>query len=73
MTFGLLKQILEKNHISENATLMSDSGWECDSTNMNGVFYNQETNCVVFTQGGADYKNEYAEKPWQALYIDEEE
>lgn len=73
MTYGLLMRILEENRIPEDTILMTDSGWECDATNANGVFYNPETKCIVLTQGGIFYNKEYIVKPWQALYIDEEE
>lgn len=77
MTFGKLKEILEKNNIPDNAILMSDSGWECDATDMNGIYYNQEKNIVVFTQGDDEY-NPQNHRPWtldfrkgyEVLYIE---
>ena len=48
MTYGMLKRVFEDNHIPEDAILMSDSGWECDPTHMDGIFYNKEANVVVF-------------------------
>lgn len=58
MTFKKLKQIFIENNIPEDVILKSDSGWECDPTNMDGIYYNREDNIVVFTQG---YKyNNYA-------------
>jgi len=50
MTYGMLKKVFEENHIPEDAILMSDSGWECDPTHMDSIFYNKEANVVVFTQ-----------------------
>ena len=67
MTYGILKKVFEDNHIPEDAILMSDSGWECDPTHMDGVFYNQEANVVVFTQD-SEYQYDYEEEPWQLIY-----
>lgn len=50
MTFEKLKELIEKYNIPENVRLLSDSGWECNETDMNGVFYNEKENHIVFTQ-----------------------
>lgn len=50
MTFEELQKIIIKNKIPTNVRLESDSGWECDPTDMNGVYYNKDTNTIVFTQ-----------------------
>ena len=50
MTLCELKQICEECNIPDDAILMSDSGWECSATDMNGVYYNAKTNTVVFTE-----------------------
>lgn len=50
MTFAELNKIIEENHIPHGVKLMSDSGWECGASNMNGVYYNKEKNEIVFTQ-----------------------
>ena len=68
MTFGTLCKILKENNIPENVTLMSDSGWECDATNMNGIYYNLETNTIVFTQNGNMYESYYKDDKWKLLY-----
>ena len=44
MTYKELKEIFTKNNIPEDAHLMSDSGWECCATDMNGIYYNNESN-----------------------------
>ena len=62
MTFEKLEQLINKYNISKDVTLMSDSGWECDATDMDGVFYNKEENVIVFTQydwGDDDYEEGY--------------
>ena len=38
MTFKELQSLIEKYNIPEDVHLTSDSGWECDATEMNGVF-----------------------------------
>lgn len=65
MTFGELKRIFKQNNIPDSAKLMSDSGWECDATDMNGIFFNRAQNIVVFTQ---DYNNrDYIGPSWECL------
>ena len=54
MTFEKLSNLIESNNIPKDVKLMSDSGWECDATEMNGIFYNQEDNVLVFTQDKND-------------------
>lgn len=53
MNIKLLKEIFKENSIPEDATIMSDSGWECCATTIGGVFYSPSENVVVLTQGGA--------------------
>ena len=59
MTFELLNRLIEENDIPINVKLMSDSGWECCATDMNGVWYNREKNTIVFTQVGDKYDHRY--------------
>jgi len=54
MIYKLLQQIIKENDIPEDVKLMSDSGWECDATEMDGIFYNKKENILVFTQDGHD-------------------
>ena len=51
MTFQILSEVIRENNIPEDVKLVSDSGWECDATDMDGIYYNQEYNTLVFTQG----------------------
>ena len=39
------------SEVPDDATMLSDSGWECGPTDMDGVFYNEEKNEITFTQG----------------------
>lgn len=72
MTIAKLNRILRENNIPEDATLMSDSGWECCASDMDGVYYRFEDNTVVFTQ---DYSNSFYNKrpDWVKLELHNEE
>lgn len=73
MTVGKFTQIIKENNIPEDAVMLSDSGWECSSTDMDGVYYSKETNELVFTQRGDKYEREYYNKsPWQLLHSKED-
>ena len=74
MTFQKLFNILTQYNIPFNVHIMSDSGWECGPTEMNGIWYNQKENLLIFTQGGAfdEYKVEGYDldaSDWQELTI----
>lgn len=71
MTFGLLNEIIEKNNIPKDVTLMSDSGCECYATEMDGVYYNIKTNTIVFTQDGDKYDDYRKDDKWKLLYSEE--
>lgn len=66
VTYGQLKEIFESNQIPEDTVLMSDSGWECDATHMDGIFYNKEKGVIVFTQDEFIDKC-YKEAPWKRI------
>ena len=51
MTLAKLKELCQQNNIPDDVELLSDSGWECSETNMDGVWYSKEAICIVFTQG----------------------
>lgn len=70
MTFELLNKLIEENNIPKDVRLQSDSGWECDETEMDGVWYNRDTNTMIFTQHG-DGSDEYMDKiGWELIYSD---
>lgn len=77
MTFEKLSKIIEKYNIPKDVVLLSDSGWECSETEMQGVFYNREENKIIFTQYlGIKATNKDATwhgKLYERLYYDEEE
>lgn len=62
MTYAELKDIITKNNIPETARLNSDSGWECSATDMNGVYYDETTNTIIFTQMISKYDTDYFNK-----------
>lgn len=83
MTVELFKKILKDNNIPDDCVLMSDSGWECYATNMNGVFYHPSLNEIVFRQGGDSDRETYEEdeepyeyipsKGWKIIYCASDE
>lgn len=70
MTIAKLNKILKENNIPEDATLMSDSGWELSETDTDGVYYSSKDNTVVLTQ---DYDNSYynSRSDWVKLELNE--
>ena len=68
MTYKELKEILKRNDIPDNVNFISDSGWECSATDMNGVYYNKKENTIVFTQCFSKYERKYTkENGWEEL------
>ena len=63
MTLDKLKTICAIHRIPSSVKLLSDSGWECDETEMDGVYYSREKNVIIFTQGlheeNDPYRNEF--------------
>lgn len=55
MTFEELEDIITRNNIPKNVTLLSDSGWECCATDMDGVYYDETKNELIFTQNISKY------------------
>lgn len=71
MTLQLLNELCEKNNIPKDVALLSDSGWECSETEMNGVWYNKDENTIIFTQQGDEYDRYYCDDRWALIYSDE--
>ena len=65
LTFEKLSNIIEKYNIPKDVHLMSDSGWECNATEMNGILYNEKENIIVFKQD-IEYLEEYYSN-WKIL------
>ncbi|MBQ8913113.1 MAG: GNAT family N-acetyltransferase [Lachnospiraceae bacterium] len=68
MTMELLEHILEENNIPKDVHIMSDSGWECDATEMDGIFYNRKSNTIIFAQSGASGRGYEESEEWEILY-----
>ena len=68
MTFELLEKLIEANNVPKNVKLLSDSGWECGSTDMDGVYYNPSRNEIVFTQEGECYDTYFKDEKWKPLH-----
>ena len=68
MTFELLTEIIKENNIPSNVELLSDSGWECCETGMNGVYYNRSENKMIFTQEGDTYGRWHNRNGWICIY-----
>ena len=58
-----LQKIIIKNKLPDNVRIMSDSGWEVDATDIDGVYYNESKNVLVFTQGFDDEEEKYKKDP----------
>lgn len=56
MTLAELNEICEKNNIKDDVILLSDSRWECCETKMDGVWYSEIDNMIVFTQEAGERK-----------------
>lgn len=70
MTVQKINKLFEENNIPDDARLMSDSGWECSASDMDGVYYNRAKNIIVFTQGTeSSYIDDFhPELEWELLY-----
>lgn len=66
MTAGELLNIFKRYNIPDNAILVSDSGWECSATSIDGVYYDKTGNTVVFTQEFSKYDKYYNSPEWVA-------
>ena len=58
MTFLELEKLFKKYNIPKDVKLMSNSGWECDATEMDGVYYCKEENLIHFTQNFDEWEYE---------------
>lgn len=68
MTYELLTRIIEEHNIPKDVKMMSDSGWECEETEMNGIFYNEKENTLIFTQKGDHHDDCYQRAGWVCIY-----
>lgn len=68
MTVEVLLSLMEKHNIPKNVTIKSDSGWECNETEMDGIYYNRELNTMIFTQEGTVTDTWFDEPGWKLIY-----
>lgn len=57
MTYGELKTVFEENEIPLDTELYNDSGWECDPTFVDGIYYSKEKKAAVFVQSESEYES----------------
>ena len=67
MKLNNLLKLINKHNINDNVLLRSDSGWECDATDMDGVYYNRKLNVIVFTQYISENDSYFNELDWEML------
>ena len=67
MKLNKLLELINKHNIHDNVLLRSDSGWECDATDMDGVYYNRKLNVIVFTQYISENDSYFNELDWEML------
>ena len=67
MKLNNLLKLINKHDINDNVLLRSDSGWECDATDMDGVYYNRKLNVIVFTQYISENDSYFNELDWEML------
>ena len=69
LTIGVLIDIFINNQIDSNAAIMTDSGWECDETEVDMVYYNSKTNVVMLTRKYGNYEAYEDSDDWKLLWI----
>ena len=67
MKLNTILELINKHNIPEDVLLQSDSGWECDATDMDGVYYNRKLNVIVFTQHISENDQYFNELDWEIL------
>ena len=67
MKLNTLLKLINKHNIPDDVLLQSDSGWECDATDMDGVYYNRKLNVIVFTQYISEHDSYFKESDWEIL------
>ena len=66
MTFEKLALLIERYNIPHDVEILSDSGWECNATNMDGIYYSKKEKTIIFTQGTG--REEYFEPEWELIW-----
>lgn len=68
MTFQKLNDLITQHNIPTDVKLLSDSGWECDATEMDGIYFNKRSNTIIFTQNLSEFNPYHKDKEWTPLY-----
>lgn len=72
MTIGEFAKIIKAHNIPDDVTMLSDSGWECGPTDMEGIYYNERSKKLVFTQTGNEYERYFDDPEWHLIHSKEE-
>ena len=67
MKLNKLLELINKHNIPDDVLLRSDSGWECDATDMDVAYYNRKLNVIVFTQYFSENDRYFNELDWEML------
>lgn len=65
---GTLIGIFINNQIDNDAVIMTDSGWECDATEVNMIYYNAKTNVIMLTRKYGNYDTYDDSEDWKLLW-----
>ena len=69
MTIKNLIEIIKANNIQDDVTIESDSEWECDSSEVNLIYYNRENGILVLCgEGTLDKKLYESDQRWEKIY-----
>ena len=71
MTIGEFAKIIKAYNIPDDVTMLSDSGWECGPTDMEGLYYNERSKKLVFTQKGNEYERYFDDPEWRLIHSEE--
>jgi hypothetical protein len=65
MNFKILSALIAKYNIPKDVKFLSDSGWECDPTDMGKVYFCEKENTLIFTQSDGYKEDCSAHKYWK--------
>ena len=68
MTIGEFSKLIKDNNIPEDAIMLSDSGWECGPSDMDGIYYSEGKNEIMITQEGNKYDRYYDNEEWHLIH-----
>lgn len=68
MKIGEFSKLIKDNNIPEDAIMLSDSGWECEPSCMDGIYYSESKNEIMITQEGDKYDRYYGNEEWHLIH-----